>query len=237
MANGSGIELPKVDFTTLNSSEIEVGSYFIGFDQGNSGKLSKMDHLGNITLIEGAAAPEYTYEIGQYVVDEGGVIAHRWLSTTALGSPETGTFQNYLVLDYTDLATHAQYATFTGIIPNVESTYDGQANTTNLIAAGAPAGIITGTAAVLCDSSTNSGFTDWYLPAIDELSKVWQNRWDVAQGLDIGGGVQMPFVTYWSSTESSNFNACTFNFSSGSATDTLAKTGTYHVRAVRRFSI
>jgi hypothetical protein len=52
MANGSGIELPKVSFTTLDPDKIEIGSYFIGFDQGNGGKLSKMDNLGNITVME-----------------------------------------------------------------------------------------------------------------------------------------------------------------------------------------
>lgn len=50
----SGLEIPKVAFSLLDYTEIEPGSYFIGFDLDNSGKLSKMDHLGQITVIEGA---------------------------------------------------------------------------------------------------------------------------------------------------------------------------------------
>ena len=52
MANGSGIVIPKVDFTALDFDSIEAGSYFIGFNTATGGKLSKMDHLGNITVME-----------------------------------------------------------------------------------------------------------------------------------------------------------------------------------------
>jgi hypothetical protein len=54
MIYGNGVELPKVDFNTLDYSEIQAGGYFFGFDLNNGGLLSKMDHLGNITVIEGA---------------------------------------------------------------------------------------------------------------------------------------------------------------------------------------
>ena len=53
MYNG-GIELPRVSFSTIQYSKIEIGSYFVGFDLDNSGKLSKMDSTGVITVIEGA---------------------------------------------------------------------------------------------------------------------------------------------------------------------------------------
>jgi len=46
-----------------------------------------IDSNGNV--VSGTTS-EYTYEIGQYVSTEGGVIAHRWLSTTAGGSPSAG---------------------------------------------------------------------------------------------------------------------------------------------------
>jgi hypothetical protein len=50
---GSGIELPKVAFSTITFTEIEPGSFFFGFDLDNSGQLSKIDNFGNITVIEG----------------------------------------------------------------------------------------------------------------------------------------------------------------------------------------
>ena len=48
----------------------------------------------------------------------------------------------------------------------------------DLIAAGAGSGITAGTAAVLCNSSTNNGKSDWYLPALDELIKIFQTNFN-----------------------------------------------------------
>jgi hypothetical protein len=178
----------------------------------------------------------YIYEIGQYVAAEGGVIAHRWLSTSSLGSPTFGTIQNYLVVDTADLSTSASWATSNVNISNVESTWDGTTNTANLIAAGAGGGITAGTAAVLCNNSTNNGKLDWYLPAIDELSKIWQNRWDIAQGITNASGKQLAFATYWSSLEYDFENAWRFFFESG-GTKEDTKDNMLYVRAVRKFSI
>lgn len=178
----------------------------------------------------------YTYEIGQYVAAEGGVIAHRWLSTSSLGSPTSGTIQNYLVVDTADLSTSAQFASLDVGISNVESTWDGVTNTTNLIAAGAGSGITAGTAAVLCNSSTNNGKSDWYLPAIDELSKIWQNRWDIAQGITTASGTQLAFNIYWGSTEDASTTAWGLTFISG-ITSIRPKANSLYVRAVRKFSI
>jgi hypothetical protein len=121
-------------------------------------------------------------------------------------------------------------------ISNVESTWDGFTNTANLIAAGAGSGIAVGTAAELCNSSTNNGKSDWYLPAIDELVKIFQNRWDIAQGIITASGTTLSLTTYWSSTEFAIANAWGFNLSGGNAANSN-KASTYYVRAVRKFSI
>jgi hypothetical protein len=178
----------------------------------------------------------YTYEIGQYVAAEGGVIAHRWLSTSSLGSPTSGTIQNYLVVDTEDLSISAQFASLNADIPNVESTWDGVTNTANLIAAGAGSGITAGTAAVLCNSSTNNGKSDWYFPSIDELSKIWQNRWDIAQGITTASGTTLSFTGYWSSSEFDSIDSWSFGFASGRA-DKAGKNNSNYVRAVRKFSV
>jgi hypothetical protein len=178
----------------------------------------------------------YIYEIGQYVAAQGGVIAHRWLSTSSLGSPTSGTIQNYLVVDTADLSTSAEWATLNVNISNVESTWDGTTNTTNLIAAGAGSGITAGTAAVLCNSSTNNGKSDWYLPALDELIKIFQNRWDIAQGITTASGTQLAFNIYWASTEDDSTTAWGFTFISG-ISNIRPKANSLYVRAVRKFSI
>jgi hypothetical protein len=232
---GSGIEQPTVDFSTLDYLQITPGSYFIGFDSGNLGKLSKIDSAGNITVLENSSI-SFQYEIGQHVASEGGVIANRWLSNSAGGSPTSGTIQNYLVVDTIDLATGTEWATSNVDIPNVESTWNGKANTIVLINAGVAGGITTGTAAQLCDASTNNDKNDWYLPAIDELYKVWNNRWEIAQGLEIANGSQLIFSGYWSSTEYVFDYAWYFNFYNGNA-NAIDKNNTFYVRAVRQFSI
>lgn len=179
----------------------------------------------------------WDYEIGEYVASEGGVVFYRWLSATAGGYPGNGTIQNYLVVDTTDLSSSSEYATLSVNIPNVESTWDGETNTINLIAAGAGSGIVAGTAAVLCNSSTNNGKTDWYLPSIDELNKLYQNRWETEQGLIAASGTSIAFGQYWSSTEYSGgfSNAWYFSFLTGSIT-TAGKTLLKYVRAIRKFN-
>jgi hypothetical protein len=189
--------------------------------------------LGNPLVANPAS--QFQYEIGQYVAAQGGVIAYRWLSTSAGGSPTTGTVQNYLVVDTQNL-TAALWATLNVDISNVESTWDGKTNTDNLIAAGAGGGITAGTAAVLCDASSNNGKTDWYLPAIDELNKVWDNRWEIAQGLQAASGTQLSFNSYWGSTELDGDFAWYFDFFTGFA-GTSDKSNNYFVRAIRKFSI
>ena len=60
----SGIEIPKVDFSIISCNRIAAGSYFIGFNLGNSGKFSKMDCNGIITVIEGAGSSIYEEDSG-----------------------------------------------------------------------------------------------------------------------------------------------------------------------------
>jgi hypothetical protein len=164
------------------------------------------------------------------------VIAHRWLSTTALGSPETGTFQNYLVVDIQDLSSGAKWASSSVDISNVESRWDGLTNTTGLISAGASSGITDGTAAVLCDASSNNGQSDWYLPAIDELALIQKNLWDINQGILISAGSQITISAYWSSTEYS-FNTAWYWSFIVDGTGQTTKSITFNVRAIRKFSI
>jgi hypothetical protein len=179
----------------------------------------------------------FTYQIGEYVSTQGGVIAHRWVSNALLGSPTSGTIENYIVIDTANLSTSATWASSNVDISAVESTWDGQTNTTNLISAGAGGGITAGTAAVLCNASTNNGQSDWYLPSIDELNIIRDNRWAIAQGLVTATGTALGMgLICWSSTENNATDAYTLVFNTGAMT-TTAKSATNTVRAVRRFSI
>jgi hypothetical protein len=51
---------PVIDFTLLDYDKIPVGTFLIGFDSSNGGKLCKMDHVGTITIIESGLLPSLT---------------------------------------------------------------------------------------------------------------------------------------------------------------------------------
>jgi hypothetical protein len=217
----------------------QINSYAVSSLKLNDKILASDADTGvtkNITPAEIIANNPFQYQIGQYLQSQGGVIFHRWLSTSSLATPTTGTIQNYLVVDTNDLSASTDYATLGVDIPGVESTWDGKINTDNLILAGAPSGITVGTAAELCSSSTNNGKNDWYLPAIDELYKIFQNRWEVAQGISASGGTQTALAPYWSSTEYNSGAAMVLDLLTG-VTFSTSKFSMSSVRAVRRFSI
>uniref|UniRef100_UPI00404837EF Lcl C-terminal domain-containing protein n=2 Tax=Flavobacterium sp. TaxID=239 RepID=UPI00404837EF len=83
---------------------------------------------------------------------------------------------------------------------------------------------------------TDGGFTDWYLPSIDELSILWHNRFHANNALNAGGFTLLSNTAYyWSSTEYSAPNAFIFIFTNGNADYFVDKANTFSVRAVRAF--
>lgn len=83
---------------------------------------------------------------------------------------------------------------------------------------------------------TIGGFSDWYLPAIDELEVFYNNGGGAGSGDPLPSGEDFATDAYWSSTESSSISACYLNFSNGNRSP-LNKGGTRRVRAVRRVPI
>ena len=190
---------------------------------------SVVDYFCNNTP---APVPDYTYEIGQYVASRGGVIFHRYLD---------GSNENYLVIDTTDISSSSFWSNIDNVAigATAQSTWDGLSNSNAIVA---QAGFTSG-AAKLCLDSTNNLQSDWYLPAIDELSLLWQNRFNVNRTLSgnsshgsISGATQIGYNYYWSSTELVNNLAWNFFFSDGDARNTN-KSNSFNVRAVRKFSI
>jgi hypothetical protein len=81
-----------------------------------------------------------------------------------------------------------------------------------------------------CSSLNIDGHTDWYLPAIAEISFLYQNRANMPSG--------QGFVSsgYWSSTEYSSTRAWYQSFSGGNQSNDV-KTNSWYVRAVRRIAL
>lgn len=81
-----------------------------------------------------------------------------------------------------------------------------------------------------CVNYRGGGYDDWYLPAINEVALVWDNR-ALLGGLKTGAGIR------WSSTQTRTAQtARTFNFNTGVET-TGSKTGQLRVSPVRRIKL
>ena len=76
---------------------------------------------------------------------------------------------------------------------------------------------------------------DWYLPSIDELSLLWNNRFHANKGLfDSSSTLLQTTAAYWSSTESNASNAWYVSFFNGTAVTNL-KSSFLNTRAIRAF--
>jgi len=98
----------------------------------------------------------------------------------------------------------------------------GQTNTTAIVNGCSTAGI----AARLCNDLVMGGYSDWYLPSKDELSKLYINKYL------IGGFANF---YYWSSSEYYYQVVWTQNFGNGSQTGHYKSDIINYVRAVRSF--
>lgn len=91
----------------------------------------------------------------------------------------------------------------------------------------------TNSAASLClnYSTPNTSVGDWYLPAVDELSKLYHSRYEVSTAANTDN---FGFDFYWTSTEVSNNFAWYYNLGIGYGNN-LNKNKSYMVRAIRKF--
>ena len=170
-----------------------------------------------------AGVGSFTHYLGEAF--GGGIVYHLWKDN--LGQ------EHGLIVDINDLSLNETWSNITGNqVGSAQSTWNGLGNS-NAIAA-QPGHV--SSAASLCLNSTNGGQTDWYLPSIDELSVLWQNRFIVNKSLSsVGGSTPLPITgTLWSSTEWNYMYAWMFGFTDAS-TSFAVKTNAMSVRAVRSF--
>jgi len=186
---------------------------------GINGELQVYNGSTWTNMIGGTAEVATSYTIGQAAL--GGKIAY------ILQSGDPGYVegeQHGLVATVADISLSATWGCQATSISGADGTAigTGNQNTIDIMAGCATAGI----AARLCGDLVEGGYSDWYLPSIDELNKLFINR--VAFGGFSNGD-------YWSSSEYNLNEAWTIFFNGSINVDHGAKNYSYRVRAIRSF--
>lgn len=117
-----GIVTPKIDFTSVVPGDIAVGSYLLGFDTNNSGKLSKMDSSLNLSVLESAVITASVLEINtgtdnvKYISPlglEGSKYVNQSLSKISATASGTNTYTASLTPAITSYAGQKLFINFT----------------------------------------------------------------------------------------------------------------------------
>lgn len=215
-------------FTTINWA---LGPYFIKIEidpsGGNSYSVTGATELLSVPYAmhsANALSGLYTHYKGE--VYGGGIIFHLW--------KDAQNIEHGLIVDTFELSNAEYYSNIQTVLigSTAQSSWNGLGNSNAIIGQVGH----TNSAALVCLNSTNNGQSDWYLPAIDELSLLWHNRFIINKVMiTIPNASLLPieFNQYISSTEIPSNNACYFSFE-GYGVD-YPKLAQFRVRAVRSF--
>lgn len=127
----------------------------------------------------------------------------------------------------TDQSSNAEWGCQGTLIPEgatPEAIGQGVINTASIVAGCATAVI----AARLADQLVLNGFSDWFLPSLDELAEVYTNLASAGLG-------SFANQSYWSSTQADATQASTVDMNNGNANDHNKSQTNRHTRAMRRF--
>lgn len=206
-------------------------------------KTIEQTGIGNFTSQPGGLLPGTTYYLRTYATNAEGTSYGDQLVFTTKDFPKVGDSYGGGVLAYILqpgdpgfdpheihglIATPsdqgvAQWGCFGSTLEGTSTDLgSGGENTRKILASCNQDGI----AAKICDDLVLDGFTDWYLPSLDELHKLFLNRQAIGNFPDEG--------YYWSSSAASSINAWPHSFCAGSRSS-YPRTVEKRVRAVRSF--
>ena len=203
----------------LTSDANGVGSWAASAGGGIVTGLTTTGTSGPSTLVSGTLnVPEYAGGFVHYLGEEfgGGIIYHLYKDNLNV--------EHGLIVSTGE--TTATWQNVIGTVTGGGSSWDGSGNTASMTISNA---------AIYVNALTDGGFTDWYLPSVDELKLLNVNRFNVNKALDTISATELSLdLEYWSSTERDSSNAYLVRFFQGISSDEI-KTNTNSVRAVRAF--
>lgn len=221
-----------------SSCPVVAGSYFTVGGSPSFCRKASLNAYGSYTYA--SINNGYQCESGRYCEDGNCVAASPCTSSSVIGSTCAGgtTFAgnyngySYMVVpggcaDSTcsvNSGTDPYFAwdSSGGVFMGADSTSYGYTQSVSLASSST-----TTQAAKFCRSLNYGGYTDWYLPAIEELNLLYTNR------TAIGGFSETSY--YWSSTEYNDGGAQAYRFTNGMLYPNRTKTNSQYVRCVRRF--
>lgn len=207
-------------------------AYDLWINQGYAG--TKGNYISSLKGPQGppGSSGGYTHYIGEAY--GGGVIFYLWKENNGT---EHGLICSLEDLSYTNVDSGQIWSNINNAAVDLSnemmSSWDGNQNTEDIVNQPGHAT----SAAKLCQDYIGGGLTDWYLPSIDELKILWQNRFNVNKALEIYSAFGLLDRTsgfYWSSTE---FGAGTAYSIGGWYGEIMPsdKSAPLFVRAVRSF--
>jgi len=202
---------------TLRYSQTQTDDNIVHADE--------VEHIVTLTQVS-------NYLTGDYL--EGGYVAAEYTYSSGSKSGET----HYLIVSPTTAEEYAAEWKTSQTSDTFITTEDGETATVSYYTGNTyPSGNY-------CDNYTNDTYTDWYLPAEDEIDAIYDNVYGNSNvtGTVFDTGNVATFETgvanldYWTSTVSSTDNTQVrlYNFGSGSATDTIKKGSVVPVEHVTR---
>lgn len=150
---------------------------------------------------------------------QGGIVAYLLINGDAGYSPDT---THGIIITSNDISTSTIWGNSFNIGTTSTAFGTGNTNTNNIVAILGSGNCVAG----LCYDLVLNGYSDWYLPSIGELNKIYINR------NTIGG---FPNAYYWSSSENGNTYAWMKNLFDGSSGNGNKTSSFLRVRAVRSF--